>query len=226
MAWLASLQKLAEYKDNIIVVGFNLTQITQNKLADANVTLIPSFAQSNYRHHTLLEISQYAKNNEGIFAYWDADVYFQDSIDPIFDLAKDNFVATVNSNLGFLAGPDYLWKTISKINSLMQFTDDKRDLFICVLNYFEKFFTHVNNTWNFTDVANLSDIQGLSYKGILQKVIHPSGIIKTMLANKNILFQERHPEYNSLFKKKTFRFIALQHNINIQPEEVSIEPVS
>ena len=224
-SWLASLQKVAQYQGDIFVVGFNLSEITQQKLVAAGVNVIGSEAEKNFRQNTLLEIAKYAKDKNGVFVYWDADVYFQDSIDSIFDLAKDELVITINSNLGFVAGPTKEWQIFEKVNSLMKSLNDKRDLFISVLFYFDGLFSRIDDTWNFTNIGNLKDLNGkLVYKDELQKVIHLSGFIKDCLKNKNILFQERYKEYNSLFKKRTFKLIpALQHN---QVDEVGIEPTS
>lgn len=228
MSWLTSLQKIAQYKGDIFVVGFNLTEITQQKLVNAGVNLINSTADSNYRQNTLLEINRFAKNKDGVFVYWDADAYFQEPIDSIFDLAKETLVITTNSNLGFIAGPANQWQIFEKMNSLMASFNDERNLFTSVLVYFDGLFNRIDDTWNFTNIGNLKDLNGkLIYKDKVQKVIHLSGFIKDCLNNKNILFQERYKEYNSLFKKRTLKFIsALQHNQDIQVEESGIEPVS
>ena len=209
MHWLASLQNVAHYKGDIIVVGHNLSEITQEKLKKANVLVIPSSANNDFRKNTLLKISQFSQQEDAIFAYWDADSYFQENIDSIFDLAKDNFVVATNVNLGFIAGPSNRWQIFEEVDSLMSFMNDSRDLFTCILNFYAKFFSWVDDSWNFTDVTNLIEQNGkLTFKGNPQKVIHPSGIIKTMLENKNILFQERYEEFSSLFKKKNLKFIS------------------
>lgn len=225
ISWLTSLQKIAQYKGEIFIVGFNLTEITQQKLVNAGVNLINSTVDSNFRQNTLLEINKFAKNKEGVFVYWDADAYFQESIDEVFELAKNEFIITKNSNLGFIAGPSNQWRIFEKMNSTMNFFDDERDLFTSVLVYFDGLFNRVDDVWNFTNIGNLRDVNGkLTHKDEIQKVIHLSGFIKDCLDNKNILFKERYKEYNSLFKKKTLKFIpALQHN---QVDNAGIEPVS
>jgi hypothetical protein len=71
------------------------------------------------------------------------------------------------------------------------------------LHYFDKFTTPIDNTWNFTDVTHLKDVNGLlTYKEQVQKVIHPSGPIKPFLDDRNLVFWERHKDFYQKFIEK------------------------
>lgn len=203
-SWLISLKEMAHHDpDHIVVVGWGLSQPTKTKLLEAGVMLIPGNPTWNYRSEILRCVSELAAGEPGIYAYWDADTFFQEDISEIFDLAKDNFVVTSNRNPGFLAGPHNQWIYLRDIQNIMSYFGDTSEVHSCVLSYFDKFVTTIDSTWNFTDAPRLKDIDGkLAYEGKTQKVIHLSGPIKMYLTNRDLVFWERHKDLFQKFMEK------------------------
>lgn len=184
VSWIASLKELAKFDENILVVDFGLSQITKNKLIEYGAYLLPGVG-SDFRVGIFNAILDFSKKYPGIFAIWDADVYFQSNIIEIFGQAKNNLLITKNP--GFYAGTHEHIQTLSKIQTLVSHIQNAH-FFDCLKNYFPQLYLEVDDSWNFTDVAqNIDD----------KKVIHPTGDIKKMFNNQNIAFWERHKDiYN------------------------------
>lgn len=199
-SWLISLKEIAKHDpDFIIVIGFELSPATKTKLLEAGVMLIPGKPTWNMRSEIFRCISELANGEPGIYAYWDADAFFQEDISEVFDLAKNNFIVSDNRSPGFLAGPYFQWTYLRDIQNIMSYFGDTSDVHLCILNYFDKFITKIDSTWNFTDIPHLKDVDGkLSYNNQVQKVIHLSGPIKMFLPNRDLVFWER---YKDLFQK-------------------------
>jgi hypothetical protein len=205
-SWLVSLRELAKFDpEHIVIVGFNLSASTKAKIQETGAMLFPGLSSGDIRSDTMRAITDFAKKEAAIFAYWDADVYFQEDISEVFKIAKDDLVVSSNRSPGFLAGPSYQWMCVQDVLNIMSFMNDKGSLHECLATHFSKFITKIDNTWNSTDIPHLKDVDGkLTYKGKVQKVVHPTGQIKRTLNNRNIFFWERHKElYQSVDRKKT-----------------------
>ena len=199
-SWFLSLKEVAKH-DDIIVVGFNLSQSTTEKISSC-AKVISHSATCNFRSETLRQICSYASSQPGTYAYWDATAYFQEEIKGIFSLVNGKIAIT--SEPGFLAASHSEWKIISEIQKVMDFTG-ANDLHEVLKKHFPNFVAVVDDTWNFTDIPALREFDGkLAIKENIKKVIHPKKNIQSMLANQNILFSER---YKHLFpeKKKSVR---------------------
>ena len=226
ISWLASLIYLAKHDvDQTIIFGYDLSSGTQKKITDAGVRLLPGKSSGNIRSDTLRAICKLASKEQGVYAYWDADVYFQEGISEIFKLANDDIVISSNQNHGFLAAPDYQWFYMNDLFNLISFVEDKASLHDCLFGSFSKIPVRVDNTWNFVDLPRLKNKDDvLTYKDKVQKVIHPSGHLKLLLTNRNILFWELHKElYNKFFdKKKSTPHKLVMHNQTIEAVENNI----
>lgn len=204
-SWLVSLREIAKHDpEHIVIVGFNLSTNTQSKILEAGAMLFPGVSSGDIRSDTMRAITDFAKKEAAIFAYWDADVFFQEDISEIFKIAADDLVVSANRSHGFLAGPSYQWMCVQDVLNFMSFMNDKSSLHECLVNHFGKFVVKTDNTWNFTDIPHLKDVEGkLTYRGQIQKTVHPTGQIKRILNNRNIFFWERHKElYQTLDRKK------------------------
>lgn len=204
-SWLISIREFAKIDpQNIVVVGFNLSNHTKNKIIGLGVTLLSGISLVDIRRDTMRAIVELAKKENAIFAYWDSDVFFQEDISEIFNIAKDDLIVSSNQNPGFLAGPSYQWMCVQDILNIMNFANDKGSLHECLISHFGKFVVKTDDTWNFIDIPHLKDVNNkLTYKGQIQKVVHPSGDIKRTLVNRRIFFWERHKElYQSIDRKK------------------------
>ena len=195
VSWIASLREFAEYKGDILVVNFGLSISTRKKLAELGVTILPGGYEANFRVGILNAISEFAEKHSGIFAVWDADVYFQDNIDEIFDLAKDQLVIT--DNVGFYAGTSKDLASFKEIQNLISFIQQENHFAHEYLPYFPQA-RKIGNTWNFTEVTKLQDDGKFTFNNEIQKVIHPAGPIKDFLPGRKIAFWERHKD---VFKK-------------------------
>jgi len=206
VSWLVSLREIAKHDpERIVIVGFGLSTNTKSKILETGAMLFTGISFGDIRSDTLRAIANFAKKESAVFAYWDADVSFQDDISEIFKIAKDDLVVSSNRSHGFLVGPSYQWMCVQDILNIMSFMNDKGSFHECLINHFGKFLVKTDNTWNFTDIPHLKDVDGkLTYKGQIQKTVHPTGQIKRMLNNRNIFFWERHKElYQTLDRKKS-----------------------
>jgi len=205
-SWLVSLLELAKHDpEHIVVIGYNLSSSTKNKILNTGVMLFPGISSGNIQTDTLRAITEFSRKEAAIFSYWDADAYFQDDISEIFNIAKDDLIVSSNRSPGFLAGPSYQWMCVQDILNIMSFMNDKGSVHECLSTHFSNFITKTDNTWNFTDIPHLKDVDGkLTYKGQVQKVVHPTGQIKRTLNNRNIFFWERHKDlHQSMGRRKT-----------------------
>lgn len=183
-SWIISLKELAKFDENILVVDLGISQPVKKKLAELGAYVLHGNGNGKGRQGIFQSISEFAVKYPGIFAVWDADVYFQSPIDSIFDLAKDKIAIT--SNPGFYAchGSNFQWlKDLQDMNLFM-----REDTFF--YDILKTNFIHrrdiVDDTWNYTDVSKAAFSE--------QKVIHPSGKIKSLCHGKNVLFWERHKQ--------------------------------
>lgn len=203
-AWLASLKKFANYDGEIFVIGYDLSKKTENKIIETGAKLIQSKKPKDFREDIfwhIFQMSQYVQ--DGVLAYWDADVYFQSDILDVFNLAKNHIVATTNP--GFLAAPAKKWKAIQTINKFRNLVYSDLKLHAVLTKYFSHdILKIIDDSWNYTDVPKLKEIDGiLQSKDLVPKTIHVSGNIKLLLANRGILFWERYPElYKEIFESK------------------------
>jgi len=216
ISWLASLKHIAKHDPNqIIIFGYDLSPGTQKKIVESGIQLLPGKYSGDIRSDTLFAICELASKKPGIYVYWDADVYFQEDISEIFKLANEDILVSSNQNHGFLAAPDYQWFYMKDLFKLISFVGDTATIHECLFGSFQKFTVQVDNTWNFVDLPRLKNNEDLlTYKDKVQKVIHPSGHLKLLLNNRNILFWELHKDlYNKfLDKKKSTPHKLMMHN--------------
>lgn len=181
ISWIASLKELAKYQGTILVVDFGLPKPIKNELKELGAFLLPGKG-SSHRVGILNAIGEFAAKYPGVFAIWDADVYFQSNIDEIFDLANHKILATEYP--GFVACSH---DQFVKIGNIQKLATSFNDSFHNCLSFFPDSYTKVDATWNYTQVANLQELDH-------QKVIHPEGRIKALMIGKKIAFWERHPD--------------------------------
>lgn len=208
-SWLISLSKIAKHNiENIIIIGFDLPERIKEKIIATGVVLINRKTSGLIQSETLKAIAGFSKKESGIFAYWDADVYFQDNINDVFNLAKNDLIVSENCNSGFIAGTNQHWLHLNDLFNTMDFIGHKETLFQCLIANFKSSIKVLdNNIFNFTDMTLLKDIDGkLTYNEEVQKVVHPSGKIKDFLQNRNLLFWERHKDLYQDFSERKNNF--------------------
>lgn len=190
-SWILSLKEFAKFNDNILVVDLGLSQSAKAKLSDFGAYVLP--AKGKGRLGIFRTISDFAADYPGIFAVWDADVYFQKPIDEIFELARHKIAITENPGFYAVSGQSFPW--LREMQDMLSFIF-RNDIFFheSLKNHFLSCREIIDNTWNFIDVSrSLED----------QKVIHPSGKIKSLLPGRDILFWERHKElFDAAFSTK------------------------
>lgn len=215
-SWLISLKELARFDGEIIVVGFGLSASIREKIISTGAMYLPGDFTGNIREDTLRKITELSIGKPGVYAYWDADVYFQINVDEVFDLAKDKFVVSANRNPGFLAGPHWQWQYLKDIQNMMIFVEGRPDVYACLVKNFGEFVSTVDNTWNFTDIPSLKPEGNLlAHKGHIPHAIHPSGPMKIYLTGRDIFFWERHKDLFQKFterRKSSSRKLVIAHH--------------
>jgi len=205
-SWILSLRRY--YQGHVLIVDCGLSNQTKTKLKDKNVLIIENiFSLKDIRTSTIKTLANYAKTNEGKYAYWDADVFFQEDIVEIFSIISDNFVISKNHNSGFIAAKSSLWERLVDINNFVNLACKEQDFnetFLSLVKNFNKSIDEIEDTWNYTDISEISIQEDkVKIKDEIKKVIHPSGNIKYALENKNFLFHERNKEeYENLIENK------------------------
>lgn len=184
-SWIISLKELAKYDENILIIDLGLSSTIKNKIAEFGGYVLPGKKDGNQQANILRAVTDFSVKYPGIFAIWDIDVYFQNPIEEIFNLASKQI--TLTSHDGFYAGSniDFIW--LREMQEMISFV--RGDVFVgdYLKKYFPNKFIEVDNSWNYTEIQELEN----------QKVIHPLNEMKSLLTNKNVLFWERHKDlYN------------------------------
>lgn len=204
-SWLASLVEISHFggteflsenlsvatsDGHILVVSHNLSSSTKNRIIESGGSILPALGKyDDIRSDTLATISSCGIN--GIFAYWDADVYFQDKIDDVFSLNQDKFVLTKNP--GFICGPHFLWPFLGQLLELASTVEKSPKNAVTHLTRYHPNLVHeADDEWNFTDLPHLRENEGkLVSKKCSPRAIHPQGNMKSFLTGRDILFWER-----------------------------------
>jgi hypothetical protein len=195
LSWLISLRNLAQYNGDIKIFGYDLSTSTKSIIKKFDVDLIECQNCSNIRNDVLIKI----KNISGKIAFWDADAWFQDKIDEVFDLDE---IATTE-NQGFFYAPK--WKILGDLiefstRNNLNFNLSKQFNYLCI---------KLDPTWNYTKIIDLKNDEKLTCQNSIVKVVHPAGQIKKHLENLNIFFWDRHKDLFLKHTKKSFRKIVL-----------------
>lgn len=93
VSFLASLKERARWKGNIIVIDLGLSSKQKHILEKLGIEVIKSIKltdSSNFMCDRYEAISEFAKNRKGIYAHWDADIWFNHPIDEIFETAEQS----------------------------------------------------------------------------------------------------------------------------------------
>lgn len=194
MSFLISAKFFANHND-IIIVTNSSTNLDKLK------NLYSEFVLTNgdIKKSTIDFIIERSKIENANFIYWDADVYFQDSINELIEKIDNNILISENRNSGFIAASSKEWQYIGNIKNMVSQILDNEDLYECIYKYFNNKISIVDNTWNYTSVHDLKfNGKVLTDDGFIPKTVHPSGDVKKQIINKNILFWEVH---NSLFNR-------------------------
>jgi hypothetical protein len=192
-SWIYTLREVAKYQGEIIVVDCGLHGLSKKKILEKGAKIITGSEANDIRIETIKQVSKYAKENKGKFVYWDADVFFEENIDKIFEEINEKILLTENGNPGFIAGPHYQWAFVEDIMNFMQTAKQpitSPAVFKCLIDHFEKFIRHISNTWNFTGLSQIES-KKLEIEGEKPKVIHPTGSLKPLLEGKGFLFHDR-----------------------------------
>ena len=191
--WLASLKLLANTEAQPVIVDFGLSKRVVKLLDKHGVVVLKNNSDQNFRVETMRQMLSLSQSDDDKFIYFDADVWFQDSFDGLFDLLEDKLVAAENRNLGMIAGTRLAWKKFEFIYKIAKFLNDPL-IFEC-FSHFENYSTTVDNIFNWTAMADLSEEQGkLSCKGITPCVLHNTGGFKKFSYQKKLLFCDKYTE--------------------------------
>lgn len=201
-AWLASLYAFAKYKGEVLVFDFGLPNRVKAKIESMGAKTIQTEYTGDYRSDIFKSIAKLSQSEDALFAYWDADVQFQTPIDEIFELAKNKLICSTHA--GFLAGPSYQWLFVQNIIDTCKFLDVKDDLYLISNQYYSNFLTKIEDTWNYSNIAKLKNIDGFLYaKEELIKVVHVPNNFKMYAMNRGVFFWERHENlYNQIYDSK------------------------
>lgn len=214
-SWIYSLREVAKYKGQIIVVDCGLSDSTRNKINEKEALVVKNDEPGEIRLRVFNEISRYSKKNKGNFVYWDADAFFEQKIDQVFDEISDKLIICNNRNAGFLGGPFYQWVFLEDIVKFMSLTKEEKtsnSVLECLRKNFNKFLHQVSNKWNFIDLYQISE-KKLEVDGAKPIVVHPTGGLKDLLEHKKFLFHERKDEgYLKFLENKQINFRKLIKN--------------
>ena len=220
-SWILSLRDVAKYQGKVLVVAHNLSDSTKNKLKSKEVEIIECEKdEANVRTSTIRKIMERAEKGNNKFVYWDADVFFQEEIDSIFNLIEDKFLVTKNLNKGFIAAQGKRWSTLEDVEKFMELAKDNiiyENMFDLLVKNMEKLTTKIENIWNFTEIqeAKKNELGLITHKEILQKAIHPTGSIKYTISGGGFLFfekeKEKHQSFISSKNQTTRKLLTKKH---------------
>ena len=95
-----------------------------------------------------------------------------------------------------------------------------QDVVGAFITHFPKMVSIQDNTWNFTDIPSLRSNGKLTYKNNVVRVVHPTGIYKSVPDARPFFFAEQQPalynRWHSLMTKGTSRssFLKRVHHID------------
>lgn len=176
ISWLASLKELAEFDGKSIVFAHDTLPATVlSKLESHGVIVVDGHAGGTGRNRTLLMAEPWIAKNPGVYIHWDGDVYFQDSLDPLFEIAATSMVSAGN---GMVGGPSDLWALFFDFHRTAQLVCpmsviDALDQFN---KYLTSFATPVDSVWNFSNLPALKWDQKFTRNDRTVPVIHLSEV--------------------------------------------------
>jgi len=204
--WLISLREIAKYQQDIVIFGKNLPLSIKNTIHKFDAKIID--CNFHDRNNILKNIKTIDFDK---CVYYDADVWFQDTIDELFDFEFEQINISQNMNFGFIATCKKNWTLFSDFSKLFDLFDD--DCLITFYTQFKEKFSFVDNTYNLIELFSLTeDEHKLKVNNKVAKVIHPSGAIKNQLGNSNLSFSERHKDLIAKFSEKKLPKLLLKKN--------------
>lgn len=82
--WCASLREIARYDGKTLVIDGGLPPAVAARLTSIGFGVVPG--------RGFAALAAFAEENPGVYAFWEADTYFQDDITEVFGLAADAFM--------------------------------------------------------------------------------------------------------------------------------------
>lgn len=226
ISWLASLKESGTKAKIVIAHKGDLPDAIHDALTAHGVILVPVGGIDDMRLQTWTTISFLGKNRPGVYAFWDGDVFFQENVSAVFDLATEKMVVCRNLNPGLVAAPSHLWEFFWQFCTAADHINPgitSVDALGAFVSHFPAFVSIQDDTWNFTNIPGLKLGEKLTHRGEAVKVVHPSGHIKNMPETKSYLFAEKYPDvftrWNGLMNKKGVftRFLKRTHHEDVQP---------
>lgn len=199
--WIASLKEFAHTNATLVVIDHGLSKSTKNYLKEENIVLYPSIEKGRFRNATISTIVHLSEEMQGNFVYYDADVWFQNPIDDIFDIINNKIIVAKNANSGFLAGNSNCFRRYKTVSKFAKYMKDEK-VFECFVKYFDYDLDLIDDKFNFINLPDLYSHDNLLMTShVTPSAIHPTGIFKHISRNKNLLFHERFPD---IFKRYVY----------------------
>jgi len=210
-SWLSSALIFSSLKPENIIVLTNSEKII-SILKNKNIQIV--FENCNSKIETILAISKYCQKNHGMYAYWESDSFFQDSIIDVFNLSQNKFVVSRNKDFGFCCASNHLWSLLEKIyNSFNCFGN--LDFVSNFYKYYEHLLFYCEDEWDFTNI-NCLDLNDnfLFFNNNIQKAVRVKDFYKKSVLGCNYFYHERNKSLlNEFNNKKVFSFKG-KKNIN------------
>lgn len=198
ISWISSLFEFVDTKAKIIVVNRGLSGKNIKKLIDLKITVLPSVEADDHHNAAVLSLSKFDDGKNNKYLYCDSDLWFQLSVDELFENITDDILICKNQSLGLLGLSTSSFRKLKIVQDVCNFTHD-RNVLKCVLNHFPKFLQEIDNKYNCTRIAELKNKNGmLVLDDVPQHTIHFQGMYKGCSSRKNLLYHERYPD---LFSK-------------------------
>lgn len=215
ISWISSLLEFADTKAKILVVNRGLSNKNIKKLSELGIATVPSVESDDHHNSAVLSLMQFDDKKNNKYLYFDSDLWFQLSIDEIFDHVNDNILICKNKSLGFLGFSSASWAKIKLVSDICSITHDKSVL-QCMISHFPSYFTEIDTKYNCTQIADLKNKNGmLVLDDVPQTTIHFQGVYKGCSARKNLLYHERYPDlfakYNEIQKPSFTKIVKTPH---------------
>ena len=193
IAWAVSLRKVAQTAADIVVLNYGLSLKAKGLLESLDIQVIDGVSNGSIRRSALLQVAKSASKGGDKIAYFDADIWFQQNFDDLFEKLEDSKLRlTNNMNQGFVAGDACAWGRYCDIAGLCRGTKEER-VYEVLVNFFGGFYEKIDHRYNCPNVHQLVDVEGvLNHLGEPVSGIHFTGPLKTLGLRKNVSFQERH----------------------------------
>jgi hypothetical protein len=209
-SWIASLKEFARFDGRVVVYMHDYSWTDVPEKLKLNAEVITNSGPGIGRDRTISLAEHFIAEHPGIHVHWDCDVYFQDSVDPVYEYPD----SLVSSGTGMLGGSNEVWALFFDFYRLVQLVRPTSlvETVVKFNNHIPSMSRPLEDIWNFSDLSLLKWDNGYRYKDRIVPVVQNSQLDEYSFPN----------NYQSVYRKWRGTYLPKNllhnHKTNIQAE--------